>query len=363
MHAQNIPDTPEVRAAMGQAQREALELNGLKDGVVELWEDGYRAANAADSTFEWWYFDCQFDDGSTLVVTFSNKPHTAPNGPLVPTLLIIRQQPDGTSVHLEPTFAGTEFAASTERCDVRIGASTVTGDLEHYALHVEADGVAADVVIDRIAPSWRPGAGVSYFDKAKTSYLAWVVPVPYGTATATITEGGATKQLTGSSYHDHNWGNRLMGSFLDHWYWGRAHIGDYTLVYVQMTTKGFMGLGIVNIPTFFLAKGDQLITDDLLPLRLTTSDDVPGPGHQEHPTKLDWSWHTERGTITLTVRQPKLIESLDMRTDRKGFAKALHAGEHPMYYDFNADAVLDIDLVDLKDRVEGRTLFEKMMFR
>jgi len=362
MSAQDIPDTPEVRAAMDKAQAEALERNGLQPGTVDVWEDGYRAAKTADSTFEWWYFDCQFDDGSTLVVTFSNKPHTAPDGPITPTLLVIRQQPDGTSVHLEPSFAEGEFSASTERCDVRIARSTVTGDLAHYELHVEAEGIVADVVIDRVAPSWRPGAGVSYFDQAKTSYLAWVVPVPYGTARARITEQGTTKELTGSAYHDHNWGNKLMGSFLDHWYWGRAHIGDYSLVYVRMTTKGFMGLGVVNIPTFFLAKGGELVTDDMIPLRLETSDDVPGPGHQSYPTKLDWSWRTERGTITLSVRDPKLIESLDMHVEHRGFSRLLHAGDHPMYYDFNADAVLDIDLVDLKDRVEGRTLFEKMMF-
>ena len=362
MAAHDIPDTPETRAAMEQAQTDALQRNGLKAGTVELWEDGYRAAKAADSTFEWWYFDCQLDDGSTLVVTFSNKPHTAPDGPVTPTLLVIRQQPDGSSVHLEPAFGAEEFSASTERCDVRIGASTVRGDLDRYELHVEVEGIVADVVIDREAPSWRPGAGFSYFDQAKTSYLAWVVPVPYGTVRATIAEGGATKELAGTAYHDHNWGNRLMGSFLDHWFWGRAHIGDYSLVYVRMTTKGFMGMGAINIPTFYLAKGGELVTDDMLPLRLETADEVPGPGHQSYPTRLDWTWRTDEGSISLTVRDPKLIESLDMRVEHKGFAKVLHAGDHPMYYDFNADAVLEIDLPHLKDRVEGRTLFEKMMF-
>ncbi|MBN9182661.1 MAG: hypothetical protein J0I66_06635, partial [Microbacterium sp.] len=93
MTAHDLPDTPEIRASMAQAQTEGLAALGLKAGTVELWEDGYRAAAAADSTFEWWYFDCQFDDGSTLVVTFSNKPHTDPSGPLTPTVLIIRQLP------------------------------------------------------------------------------------------------------------------------------------------------------------------------------------------------------------------------------------------------------------------------------
>ncbi|MFD1714510.1 lipocalin-like domain-containing protein [Amnibacterium flavum] len=363
MTAHDLPDTNSIRAAMDKAQDETLSELGLKPGTVEVWEDGYRAAATADSTFEWWYFDCQLDDGSTLVVTFSNKPHTDPSGPLTPTVLVIRQHADGSRVHLEPTFPADQFSAATDHCDVTIGKNTVTGDLDTYQLHLEVDGLTADVTINRAAPSWRPGAGVSYFDSAKTHFLAWVVPVPYGTVSATITENGATTTVTGSAYHDHNWGNHLMGSFLDHWFWGRAHIGDYTVVYVRMTTKGLFGLGQMNIPTFYLAKGEQIITDDLLPLRLETSDDVPGPGHQTYPTHLDWEWQSERGSITMTVTKPKLIESLDMSTHPHGLKKLMEAGQHPMYYDFNADMTLDIELDDLIDKVKGRTLYEKMMFR
>ncbi|MFF2050999.1 hypothetical protein ACFVU2_05300 [Leifsonia sp. NPDC058194] len=362
MTAHDIPDTTEIREKMASGQQDAMSALGLT-AVVEVWEDGYRAAAAADSTFEWWYFDCQFDDGSTLVVTFSNKPHTDPSGPLAPSLLIIRQLADGTRLHLEPHYEATDFSAATDRCDVRIGPNSVTGDLDHYRIHIETEGITADVTIDRAAPSWRPGAGINYFDSARTHFLAWVVPVPYGTVSATITQDGATTSVTGSAYHDHNWGNHLMGSFLDHWYWGRAHVGDYTVVYVRMTTKGLFGFGEINIPTFYLATADRVITDDLLPLRLTTSGDVDGPGHQTYPTRMEWTWSSERGTITMTATNPALIESIDMRTPRHGLAKALHAGEHPMYYDFNADLELDIALDDLSDHVAGRTLYEKMMFR
>lgn len=363
MAVHNIEDSPQVREQMAAAQAAGLADLGLTGPVVEPWEDGYRAAAAQDSTFEWWYFDCQFDDASTLVVTFSNKPHTDPGGPLKPTLLVIRQLADGTRQHLEPTFAPEEFHAATEHCDVRIGQNTVRGDLDTYSLHVAVEGLVADLTINRVAPSWRPGAGISYFNSAKTHYLAWVVPVPYGTVEASITEGGHTTTITGTAYHDHNWGNHLMGSFLDHWYWGRAHLGDYTVVYVRMTTKGLFGLGQINIPTFFLAKGDKLITDDLIPLRLTTSDPVPGPGEQDYPTRMEWSWEAPRGRITMTATNPVLIESLDLAVPRHGLARLVHSHEHPMYYDFNADFDLEIQLEDLTDHVQGRTLYEKMMFR
>lgn len=363
MTPHDIPDTLENREKFAEAGKTNLSALGLKDGTVEAWEDGYRAAESPHDTFEWWYFDTHFDDGSTLVVTFSNKPHTSPSSPVSPQLLVIRQQPDGTSRRQVVDFPAGEFSAATEHCAVRIGPNTVSGDLDTYTMHIEVEGLTADLVIERGAPSWRPGAGITYFDQAQKHYLAWVVPVPYGTVTATLVEDGETKELTGSAYHDHNWGNKLMGSFLDHWFWGRAHVGEYTLVYVRMTTKYVFPIGQYNLPTFYLATKDRVITDELLPLRLVTSGEVDGPGHQSYPTRMEWSWETERGSISFTATNPKLIEAIDMGEERHGIQKLIHAGEHPMYYDFNADLELTIDLEDLKDHAVGRTLYEKMMFR
>lgn len=221
----------------------------------------------------------------------------------------------------------------------------------------------ADLTIERDAPSWRPGAGVTYFDSPHEQLFGWVVPVPYGTVAGPVTVDGETRTVTGSAYHDHNWGNKVMNAGLDHWYWGRAHVGDYTVVYVRMTSKSLFGLGAMNIPTFLLAKGDRVITDDMLPLRLETSGDVPGPGHQSYPTELTWSWRTDDGSVTLHVTNVEMIEALDMGSTRHGFARMLEVFEHPMYYDFNADLELSIDLDGISETVTGRTLFEKMMFR
>lgn len=369
MSAHDLPDTPELRAQMKQSTEVDLTALGLDATTVALWEDGYRAAQDAAHTFEWWYFDVQMDDASTLVVTFSNKPHTDPHGPVTPGVLVIYHGPDGTKRRVEKTYLAEEFSASTVQCDVRIGPNTVRGDLTHYEMHLEVDDLVIDLTLERQAPSWRPGAGYSYFKPDKTEYLAWVVPVPYGTVEATIVDAGTTRTVTGSAYHDHNWGNQLMSAMLDHWFWGRAHIGDYTVVYVRMTTKGVMGLGSINIPTFLLANSERVITDDMLPLRLELGDEVPGPGHQTYPSSLTWVWRTDAGSVTMTVTNPVMIEALDMHTDRpglnpRGLRGALEkAFEHPMYYDFNADMELAIDLAGITETVTGRTLYEKMMFR
>jgi predicted secreted hydrolase len=364
MHGHDIPDTPEVRAKIDAAQSEALGALGIDPKVVAVSEDGYRSADEVDHSFEWWYFDMQLDDGSTLVATFNTKPNTAPDGPLDPSVLIIYHGPDGTRIRSDTHHSAEEFSASRNHCDVRIGQNTVTGDLEHYDLHLSDAGLEADLRIDRNAPSWRPGAGLTYFDSARTQHLGWVVPVPYGTVSGTISVDGESRSVSGSAYHDHNWGNKVMDAGLDHWYWGRAHIEDYTVVYVRMTTKGLFGLGALNIPTFMLAKGDKVITDDMLPLRLETRSEVPGPGHQSYPTELDWSWRTEAGSVTMHVTGVEMIESLDMARTHHGLGHAMaHLFDHPMYYDFNADMELRVQLHGIDETVSGRTLFEKMMFR
>jgi predicted secreted hydrolase len=364
MHGHDIPDTPEVRAKLDAAQAEAMQSLGLDPKVVAVWEDGFRSADEVDHSFEWWYFDMQLDDGSTLVATYNTKPNTAPDGPLDPSVLIIYHGADGTKVRADTHHPAEEFSAAKDRCDVRIGPNTVSGDLECYQLHLDDADVTADLMIERHSPSWRPGAGTTYFDAARSQRFSWVVPVPYGSVSGTVTAGGQTRTVTGSAYHDHNWGNKVMEAGLDHWFWGRAHIGDFTVVYALITTKGLFGVGALNLPTFMLAKGDELLTDDMLPLRLETHDEVAGPGHQSYPTELEWSWHADGSSVTMTVTNVEMIEALDMSGAHHGLGQALlHAFDHPMYYDFNADMELRVKLEGIDETVTGRTLFEKMMFR
>lgn len=75
--AKELEITDELRKKVAGENKAALERLGLKPGVVEPWEDGYRPAGEKDA-FEWWYFDAQFEDGSACVVTFSTKPNTKP---------------------------------------------------------------------------------------------------------------------------------------------------------------------------------------------------------------------------------------------------------------------------------------------
>ena len=366
MHPIDLPDTPEIRKKVAEDGAYGMKMLGLTGAEVQPWEDGFRTHDIAEHAFEWWYFDMQLDDGCTLVATFNTKPAGAADAPLEPSMLIIHRDAQGTSTREVNSIPATAFSASTDGCDVTMGDSHVKGDLARYELCVRGGKVQADLVIERGCPSWRPGAGMTFLDHAKKHFLAWVVPVPSGTVSGTVTVNGEARQVTGAAYHDHNWGNRQMNAGLDHWYWGRARIGDYTVVYARLTTRGVLGVGQIHLPTLMLATSDRLLTDDWLPLRLTTSGVVPGPApnQQPYPTALEWTWARGDEHLRMSVSNPRIIESLDVSgKDSSWRHRLLHPGEHPWYYDFTADMELDIHVGGVDDTVSGQTLYEKMFLR
>jgi hypothetical protein len=56
------------------------------------------------------------------------------------------------------------------------------------------------------------------------------VEVPNGTVTGTITYDGQTVNVTGSGYHDHNWGNIDLTAIFKYWWWSRLKVDDYTII-------------------------------------------------------------------------------------------------------------------------------------
>lgn len=359
----DFPLTDEQRKVVDEEMAKSLEREGLKAGTVEAWEDGYRTADQPDA-FEWWYFDSQFDQGWTAVVTFNTKPSTKPKSDLKPSVLMILGDPEGNKRHMTAAAEPSTFEASKETCEVRVGPSHVKGDLKTYDLHAEVEDVTVDLKFTRGAPSWRPGAGITYMNSKKTRYFAWVAAVPYGTVEGTITVAGEGHEVTGTGYHDHNWGNIAPGLGIDHWYWGRAHAGEFSLIFTEIVTVKVPGAGHLKLPVFFLAKGEEMVTDDGFPLSLVAQDFVEGPREHPYPKKLDLHWHTPEGDIVVSIREPSLIESLDVIDDMPRWQQAIiHLVANPTYYDFNADVTFDIDYKGIKERVEGKGLFEMMMFK
>ena len=342
-----------------------------RDGLIETitsWEDGLRIDTGRGS-FEWWYYDAHFDDGSTAVIVFGTKPLIDRNGPLKPMVSLTITRPDGTKAAQFPVFPAEQFKAAKESCDVRIGPnwtrdepSTGSGQrLHRYEVHVESGNLAADLTFTGIVPPWRPGAGKAYFGDLD-HFFGWLPSIPYGTVEGTLTYDGQTRNVKGTGYHDHNWGNIGLNEVMDHWYWGRAHIGEYTLIYVDQIASN--KYGNIHMPVFLLAKGTEILTGDGAPLIMHTRDFVPHQGGYSYPREVDFNWNSGRESIRLRLRKPKLIEATSLLPLLPKWKQPLaRLFANPYYFRFNADLELDIALDSLSTTERGPALYEIMILQ
>lgn len=344
-----------------------MAREGLTE-TIQPWEDGIRAPTGPGN-FEWWYFDAHFDDpanhehlrGATAVIVFATKPLLERSGPLKPTLLITITLPDGRKINHFPVFPASQFSASKQGCDVKLGSNWTHGDLHRYELHAAHQGITTDLVFTGLVPAWRPGAGKAYFGDLDHSF-GWLPSIPYGSVEGTITIDGQTYNVRGSGYHDHNWGNVGLNDVMDHWYWGRAHLGEYTLIFVQQI--GAASYGGTAMPVFMLARGSEILLGDGQPLTLRTADFIAHPGGRAYPREVDFTWQDGSQTISLVLRQPKLIEAISLLASFPAWQRTLfRLFANPYYFRFNADLHLSIHLDHLQAEEHGQALYEIMIMQ
>jgi hypothetical protein len=213
---------------------------------IEVREDGRRTLISSDY-FEWWYFDGLLDDGTVVVVWFGDNwlygsHKRAVNIELTP--------PGKPTRRIMRTFDDPGAFAS-DQANVQIGPHSFKGNLQTYAIHVDATetgGVGCDLTLHRRVASYRPATG---YIKAGDRFFAWFVAVPEGAVAGTLTADGATRPVTGSGYHDHNWGNVSPADLFDNWWWGRGRSGDHTIIASDIHGKA--AVGGTRIPLFFVA--------------------------------------------------------------------------------------------------------------
>jgi hypothetical protein len=276
-------------------------------------EDGWRTGEDPDS-FEWWYFDAEFNDGTSAVIIFSTKEPVMRSGPLRPTVRVTIT-PGRTRGPLEQvgTFERRDFKAQVSHCEVEIGPkNSIRSDDERYEVHAEAGGLAVDLTFTRRLPPWRPDCGKMYFGHEGGPYFAWLAAVPFATVEGSLTYDGASHPVAdGIGYHDHNWGNVDLPKVFSHWYWGRAYIGEYSLIFVEMVAS--RAYGGQRIPIYMLARGGEIVAGRIAPLgfrRLARERDPARVGSAwRYPRSIDFPWITEDGAIQISLRAPRVINS------------------------------------------------------
>jgi predicted secreted hydrolase len=215
-------------------------------------------------------------------------------------------------------------------------------------------------VFTGLVPPWRPGAGKWYTDASRSHSFAWVVPVPYGKVEGSLTYEGQMHQVRGKAYHDHNWGNLALNKMLSHWFWGRADLGAYHLIFAEMTaTKAYSGQ---KLPVLMLARGDEILVDDGRPLTLHTAEPEHHSSGKVYPRRLDLHWQGAAGSLAATLRNPRVIEAtsllLQLPTWKRLLARLL---VNPYYFRFHGDMELTVDLNGEHATERGPVIYEFMI--
>ncbi|MBQ2161082.1 MAG: hydroxyneurosporene dehydrogenase [Firmicutes bacterium] len=248
-----------IMQAIHPDDQEHLKKMGLKKDEVMQWEDGMRTSGKK-GTYEWWYSDFSFSDGTKLVIVFYTKNPVKINVGLKPLITMELTLPDGSKFYDQVKPDPKDCIYSKDRCWVINGDSRIEGDLYNYEIVFRGPKMSARVNLWNTIRAWRSQSGSLIFGDDEEYHFSWLPAVPEGDATADIEYPGGELHLEGSGYHDHNWGNISMFKLMHHWYWGRAKIGDYKVIASWITAREEYGYKDFDI--FMLAKGSEILGDN-----------------------------------------------------------------------------------------------------
>ena len=237
MGTMRLMDRPEDFAALG-----------IDPSRVEPWEDGLRGDDGAMHN-EVWYFDAILDDGSKFVVGWRpTRPAKMRSAGYHPDFNIAITPPGGETLQEFMDFDLPECSFSAERCDVHMGPNFVTGDFKEYDIHVQdARGLGCDLHYAALLEPFRQGTGIIELDGDPRKYYT-DLPVVKCEVTGTLTYSGATHEVHGFGYHDHQWMSVLPFKAFHHWLWGHLYTENHTVyIYDFVGTRSY---GYARVPFF-----------------------------------------------------------------------------------------------------------------
>lgn len=307
--------------------------------TIAVREDGRRTV-ASNDTFEWWYFDGLLDDGTVVVVWFGDNWMYGLHKRAVDIELTAPGKP--TRKVMRTFDAPGSFA--TDQADIKIGPHEFKGDLDTYTIHVdpaETGSLGCDLTLSRGVASYRPATG---YIEAGSQYFAWLVAVPEGAITGTLTADGVTRPVTGSGYHDHNWGNVSPAKLFDNWWWGRGQSGGHTII--ASAIHGKASVGGTSVPLFFVgdptrvevdAFGSDVSTVEGAPVR------HPDPHHQR-PIGSGIAFSTADGSRAEFKISDHLLTSANLLGDAPLAMRTAAAalGMKPWYTRFESPITLSL---------------------
>lgn len=290
---------------------EDFERLHISPEAPALWEDGRRNSNPAANNWEWWYSDFIFDDGSTAVVQFFTKAgRTIQMSGDHPCIHIRIKLAGGTELNDNLMFKPSEVSFSTEQCDVRMKDNCFTGDLHTY--HIRANspkGYGVDLTLVSTVKPYRPGT--AYIEMgAPENFYTWFCVVPTGTVSGTLSYNGQEHQVTGTGYHDHQWGSTNFLTEWNHWVWARQRFEDYSLLILDLVATA--KYDYARFPIVFVQDKDGNVvfenTSDVQCKVLSSYRDDVHSG-KVYPQELEYTFKNNGKTLQYHLKETKVLEA------------------------------------------------------
>jgi hypothetical protein len=204
-----------------------------------------RAEQADGGAFEWWYFDCQTDDGIQMVILFSlRNPLFAARKPSI----YIEYTDNARSFRHVANFPAASFSweESPGVATMRIGEGNVlrlvgatTSDLT-YELTLALPWLSATLQARPLHRGFVPGNRGCYFsdrnDASRRTCVSFSAPVM--SVNGEIVFKGEQVKVSGRGYHDHPWGTAQLFFTHQEWNWGRVSNETTSVMFADVKPAG-----------------------------------------------------------------------------------------------------------------------------
>lgn len=350
---------------------EALLLDAETDyealGILsepQYWEDGMRTTGD-EGTYEWWYTDAEFDDGTTIVAVFFTKNGFDVPGKAHPRATLDITYPDGTKIYRKiEAEEGQVLEASKEYCDVEIGSASLKYVDGNYELKFVDNDLEYELFMESTLPMWRPETGHWYFGDDRKDFFAWFVAQPSSTVTGKLIVSGEEKALKGTGYHDHNWGNIPMNEVINHWYWGRAKVEDYDIIACDIIAEE--AYGNTRLPVIMIAKNGEILEDDQSKTMIQRDETHAHEFTEKFmDNRLTYIQPSDNGiSYVIEYKREKDIVSVSLldrlEQPKKILAKLI--GANPTYVRVLGEVTLTVNDNGILKTYESEGLWEQMFF-
>jgi predicted secreted hydrolase len=176
---------------------------------------------------EWWYFNL-VDPGQNVqavLVYFITNPDEVGTAPSAGNMVAIAFTPSAVTTEVD-VYPASAFSAAYNVADVQLGSNAiqVTSDNTYNLTGASQDGaIAWDLTFDREAQSFQ-GLNLAELGEQPWEMMSWLVYMPRAGVTGQLTINGTTYTVSGSGYHDHNWGEWIQHQV--QWNWAQYSQND-----------------------------------------------------------------------------------------------------------------------------------------